>query len=317
MGRIILNGGGAGYGGGSSGGAVSSVNGKVGAVELTAGDVGAVPAPATAQVGQTIVVKAVDDAGRPTEWEAADMAAGGGDDYELIEKIIVGYSITTERPSVGWYAGETVVEQDLNASEFAPVEGTFYRHTGATNYLFPGNGIYYYNGTDYQSYYANTGTEREPVYSAVNAQEVWAAGTYYSYDADGGVVVRNREIDGKAYALKSVIVICQKSDKSQSIGTDLYFKEIDQNHRMNVPGEDWMELFSFVNVGDVYLKCNIYGKVMNHSYYMTGNYSFAKKTFYPGTTYVYQGEPIIEINVSARGINMMGNTEVYLYGVRA
>lgn len=63
-------------GGGS--GAVSSVNGKTGAVKLTAKDVGAVPVPETASVGQTIVVKAVGEAGKPTRWEAADMPSGGG-----------------------------------------------------------------------------------------------------------------------------------------------------------------------------------------------------------------------------------------------
>lgn len=41
--------------------------------------------PATAQVGQTIVVKAVDVDGKPTEWEAADMASGtlGKDDVPV------------------------------------------------------------------------------------------------------------------------------------------------------------------------------------------------------------------------------------------
>ncbi len=34
--------------------------------------------PATASVGQTIVVKAVDESGKPTEWEAADLPSGGG-----------------------------------------------------------------------------------------------------------------------------------------------------------------------------------------------------------------------------------------------
>ena len=37
-----------------------------------------IPAPATAEVGQTIVVKAVDESGKPTEWETADMSGGGG-----------------------------------------------------------------------------------------------------------------------------------------------------------------------------------------------------------------------------------------------
>ena len=37
-------------------------------------DIGAIPAPATAEVGQTIVVKAVDDAGKPTEWGCVDFS---------------------------------------------------------------------------------------------------------------------------------------------------------------------------------------------------------------------------------------------------
>ena len=46
-------------------------------------DIGAIPAPATASVGQVIVVKAVDADGKPTEWEAAD-ALSGGETWELI-----------------------------------------------------------------------------------------------------------------------------------------------------------------------------------------------------------------------------------------
>lgn len=34
---------------------------------------GGIPIPSSAQVGQTIVVKAVDETGKPTEWEAADL----------------------------------------------------------------------------------------------------------------------------------------------------------------------------------------------------------------------------------------------------
>ena len=32
----------------------------------------AIPAPATAEVGQTVKIKAVDENGKPTEWEAVD-----------------------------------------------------------------------------------------------------------------------------------------------------------------------------------------------------------------------------------------------------
>ena len=40
---------------------------------LAASDIGAISAPATAEVGQTIVVKSVDEAGHPTEWEAVSI----------------------------------------------------------------------------------------------------------------------------------------------------------------------------------------------------------------------------------------------------
>lgn len=49
-------------------GAEPDENGNV-AVEITA------PVISTASVGQTIVVKSVDDTGKPTEWEAVDMVA--------------------------------------------------------------------------------------------------------------------------------------------------------------------------------------------------------------------------------------------------
>lgn len=45
---------------------------------LTAADIGAIPVPVTATVGQTIRVYAVDGNGKPTEWEAVDMMSGGG-----------------------------------------------------------------------------------------------------------------------------------------------------------------------------------------------------------------------------------------------
>lgn len=43
-----------------------------------------IPVPSTAEVGQTIVVKAVDENGKPTEWEAVDVASGEGDNWKLL-----------------------------------------------------------------------------------------------------------------------------------------------------------------------------------------------------------------------------------------
>lgn len=43
-----------------------------------------ITAPTTATVGQIIKVKSVDDAGKPTEWEAADLPSGGGGNVSRI-----------------------------------------------------------------------------------------------------------------------------------------------------------------------------------------------------------------------------------------
>lgn len=40
----------------------------------------------TATVGQTIRVASVDDAGKPTEWEAVEFPAGGGGEWKLIRR---------------------------------------------------------------------------------------------------------------------------------------------------------------------------------------------------------------------------------------
>jgi hypothetical protein len=69
--------------------------------ESPGGIVDAIPVPATAEIGQTIVVKAVDENGKPTEWEAADMVSGGDENLRLINSVVVGedvnvLSVTTD-----------------------------------------------------------------------------------------------------------------------------------------------------------------------------------------------------------------------------
>jgi hypothetical protein len=53
-----------------------------------------IPAPDTATVGQTIVVKEVDENGKPVSWECADMASGG-DEWELINDITLTEPVPT------------------------------------------------------------------------------------------------------------------------------------------------------------------------------------------------------------------------------
>lgn len=52
----------------------------------TSGDY--IPVPPSAEVGQTIVVKAVDENGKPTEWEAAGMPTGGKSEEMRVIKTI-------------------------------------------------------------------------------------------------------------------------------------------------------------------------------------------------------------------------------------
>lgn len=66
-----------------------------------------IPAPATAEVGQVIAVKAVDENGKPTEWEAVDM--GGGSNVYIFSPVF-----DEER-------GEEVV--DINALSEAAMQG--------------------------------------------------------------------------------------------------------------------------------------------------------------------------------------------------
>ena len=58
----------------------------------------------SAAVGQTIKVKAIDESGKPTAWEAADMPSGGsgGDEWELIADVTISEpvnSISADVPS--------------------------------------------------------------------------------------------------------------------------------------------------------------------------------------------------------------------------
>ena len=122
----------------SGGGAVSSVNGKTGDVTLTAGDVGAVSVPATASVGQTIVVKAVDDAGKPTEWEAADMAAVGK--YTPTLPLIASITLTEEVSMI-----EISIDNDGNPLALEELDIWMNLYGGASN-VNRDSSIMYFNG---------------------------------------------------------------------------------------------------------------------------------------------------------------------------
>jgi hypothetical protein len=51
---------------------------------------GGIKVASTAEVGQTIVVKAVDENGNPTEWECADVASGGSEKAYFVDLTTIG-----------------------------------------------------------------------------------------------------------------------------------------------------------------------------------------------------------------------------------
>jgi hypothetical protein len=55
---------------------------KAGSTTVTVDGITAIPAPETAAVGQTVVVKSIDSNGKPVEWEAADSSSGNVSYYE-------------------------------------------------------------------------------------------------------------------------------------------------------------------------------------------------------------------------------------------
>lgn len=89
-------------------GSTSGTNKDDGSVKLATVDE-VVPAPATASVGQVIAVKAVDEDGRPTEWEAVDVKPKT---WEKIGEIVVG-----EDELEAWYNFQ--ITEDLDGEPFS------------------------------------------------------------------------------------------------------------------------------------------------------------------------------------------------------
>ena len=85
--------------------------------------------------------------------------------YELIMKVIVGYSILTSKPA-DWE-------------------------------------------TNFTAYYKNTGTLREPVYTALTSLEEWESGKYYSFSIDEDTrqdIILTNEPDGTPFNFKKSLV---------------------------------------------------------------------------------------------------------------
>lgn len=58
-----------------------------------------------------------------------------------------------------------VINQDLTANDFIPVENSYYRHTGATTALYTNGVIYFWNGTGYAALSGSGGSSTLNKYS--------------------------------------------------------------------------------------------------------------------------------------------------------
>ena len=117
---------------------------------------------------QTVAQELTDEQQARARRNIGAQAAEGT--LELIESIIVGYSLTTAQPD-DW-------------------------------------------ATNWTAYFVNTGTAREPVYTALTGSSAptWEAGTYYAYDSAGvATIERTAEPDGTAYDLTAFALLAKFS----------------------------------------------------------------------------------------------------------
>lgn len=211
------------------------------------------------------------------------------ENLELIERIVVGYAVTQSKPTDGsWFTeNDTYISQDLNDSNFTPISNTFYYHTGTTNYQYPGQGIYYYNGTDFLAYFTNTGTAREPVYEILTQAKGWAEGMYYSYmpvtttTGASGNIGRREEPDGTPYSFKELVFDIQSGNSGQTGGICTYlsgfpFDKMIANYysikpneiyRVSHNGKIWRVDFSQTNVNIYDTSQNPRGKLLGMGCY--------------------------------------------------
>ena len=110
---------------------------------INAVSIGAIPAPATAAVGQTIRVSAVDENGQPTEWEAVDFAIGGGGG---------GSTVTPEL----LYSGTAETVTEFNQKFDTKGHNNFCVVVGGTkgeSAISISKGYFYINGKEYNIFY--------------------------------------------------------------------------------------------------------------------------------------------------------------------
>lgn len=177
-------------------------------------DGGFIPAPATAEVGQTIVVKAVDEDGKPTEWECADVATGGSGALEHIRTI----ELTEE-------VAQIVVDTDAdgNALNLSNIVLAIYTVGGTNN-------------TATSTYYCYPNSINAGAIRFANENGVYAAGktvrsivditlldtgTYYTRHGVNGSSAMKWNRYGSEASIKSVTLYLDTDSYTFGVGTKI------------------------------------------------------------------------------------------------
>lgn len=279
----------------TSGGAVDSVNGKTGAVVLTASDVGALPdnTPIPTKTSDlqndsgfitdddTLAVGSVEVDNAPAKNSNNLITSGAvfgavNPNYELIEKIIIGYSITTQEP-VDW-------------------------------------------STNYTDYFTNTGTAREPVYTAVTGESAptWQSGTYYSYQS-GGVQILDvyKEPDGTDYSFKHLYLTFEQGGSS-SINGAFFFATALYPNLSATGGEHYGGFVTQMNASTPQKHIIRAGINGNLGYYFNWYGAYNRMSDYSDQPILSAQETAItgwRLRRTSNGALLSG-TAIYVYGVR-
>lgn len=184
-------------------GEFDALKNSVSAIDDTIG--AGTPFVASAAVGQTVVVKAVDENGVPTEWEAADPPSGGGTQWKLINTITTTEDALSRVTCSTDSAGNPFSLTEVYAKAVLPVSTTV---TGSNFFYL--NGMFFDgpvsgNKIGYGSLYAN----------GILNQVSCANGEYVQWHLRG-----NRSIPNAPYITK-VELVGQAGYANIPIGTTL------------------------------------------------------------------------------------------------
>ena len=189
-------------------------------------------------------------------------------DYELIQKLIIGYSITTTQPA-DWT-------------------------------------------TNYTDYFVNTGTIKEPVYTAVQGETApdWEEGMYYSFSNSITDLTIQKEPNGENYNFKKIrLEITQESSSSTSLAFSI--NNAGTGYPYSLANTKCYFVFEAeIQNGRLYARCS--NAVSNVS---IGSTDWSNKLFNRANGYL-NFENITSFRFNKQGNIIPSNSEIVIYGVR-